>query len=193
MFGELPIVTVRLIIQHRGHAMQGLLKSKYDKQRKTGEKGAPVLTCVCLAFSSSRPDEALSLLGEALAAGKAQGHIRTFVDWGMELAPLLRRAIAQGIEPAYARKLLDIIEAEDSQRRVRNGENPVSPPTTGTLSKRELEVLRLVAEGLSNQEIADRLMVSLNTAKTHVYRAFGKLEAGDRVQALQRARELKLI
>jgi ATP/maltotriose-dependent transcriptional regulator MalT len=61
------------------------------------------------------------------------------------------------------------------------------------LSRRELEVLRLVAEGLSNQEIADRLMISLNTAKTHVYRAFGKLEAEDRVQALRRARELKLI
>ena len=193
LFGELPIATVRLLIQRRGRVLQERLKSGYERHRKEGVKGGVVLTCVALAFSSSRPDEALSFLSEALAAGKPDGQIRSFVDWGVELAPLLRKAISRGIEPEYARKLLDIIEAEERQRRIRRGEIPSSSGTKGPLSEREMEVLRLVAEGLSNRQIADKLTISLNTAKTHVYRAFGKLDAGDRVQALKRARELKLI
>ena len=193
LFGELPIASVRLLIQRRGRVLQERLKSGYEKQRKEGVKGGLVLACVALAFASSRPDEALSFLSEALAAGKPDGQIRSFVDWGMELAPLLRKAISRGIEPEYARMLLHIIEAEERQRRIRRGEMPSSSATKGVLSEREMEVLRLVGEGLSNQQIAAKLTISLNTAKTHVYRAFGKLDARDRVQALKRARELKLI
>jgi len=71
---------------------------------------------------------------------------------------------------------------------------PSAPsPTTGLLSERETEVLWLVAEGLSNQQIASKLTVSLSTAKTHVHRLFEKLNAKDRLQAVTRARELKLI
>lgn len=61
------------------------------------------------------------------------------------------------------------------------------------LSLRELEVLQLVAEGMSNQEIASRLFVSLNTIKTHSSRIFEKLEVRNRTQAVERARRLRLI
>lgn len=61
------------------------------------------------------------------------------------------------------------------------------------ISQRELEVLQLVAEGLSNQEIAERLFVSLNTVKTHSSRIFEKLEVRNRTQAVERARRLRLI
>lgn len=61
------------------------------------------------------------------------------------------------------------------------------------ISHRELEVLRLVAEGLSNQEVAERLFVSLNTIKTHSSRIFEKLEVRNRTQAVERARRLRLI
>lgn len=61
------------------------------------------------------------------------------------------------------------------------------------ISSRELEVLQLVAEGLSNQEIASRLFVSLNTVKTHSSRIFEKLEVKSRIQAVERARRLRLI
>jgi len=61
------------------------------------------------------------------------------------------------------------------------------------ISHRELEVLQLVAEGLSNQEIGDRLFVSLNTVKTHSSRIFEKLEVRNRTQAVERARRLGLI
>jgi DNA-binding CsgD family transcriptional regulator len=61
------------------------------------------------------------------------------------------------------------------------------------ISKREHEVLELIARGLSNQEIADKLFVSLNTVKTHVSNLFLKLEVSRRTQAIQKAKELQLI
>jgi len=61
------------------------------------------------------------------------------------------------------------------------------------ISKRELQVLKLMAKGLSNQEIADELFVSLNTIKTHSSNLFAKLEVGRRTQAVQRAKELQMI
>jgi len=61
------------------------------------------------------------------------------------------------------------------------------------ISKREHEVLELIAQGLSNQEIADKLFVSLNTVKTHTSNLFMKLEVSRRTQAIQKAKELRLI
>jgi len=61
------------------------------------------------------------------------------------------------------------------------------------ISKRELEVLVLMAQGLANQEIADKLFVSLNTVKTHSSNLFTKLEVSRRTQAIQKAKELSLI
>lgn len=61
------------------------------------------------------------------------------------------------------------------------------------ITPRELEVLELVAQGLSNQEIADRLFVSLNTVKTHASNIFGKLDAQRRTQAIQKAKALGLL
>lgn len=61
------------------------------------------------------------------------------------------------------------------------------------LSGREYDVLTLMAQGFSNQEIADRLCISLNTAKTHISAVFQKLEARRRTHAIQRAREMRLI
>lgn len=61
------------------------------------------------------------------------------------------------------------------------------------ISKREYEVLELVAKGFSNQEIADKLFVSLNTVKTHTSNLFLKLEVSRRTQAIQKAKELQLI
>jgi DNA-binding CsgD family transcriptional regulator len=61
------------------------------------------------------------------------------------------------------------------------------------ISKRELEVLQLMGEGLSNAEIADRLFVSLNTVKTHSSKIFEKLEVKRRTQAVEKARQLNII
>ena len=78
-------------------------------------------------------------------------------------------------------------------------EKPTSAaPVSGSefvepLSERELEVLRLVAEGLSNRQIAERLVLSLGTVKSHIHHIYGKLGASKRTQAVARARQLGLI
>jgi NarL family two-component system response regulator LiaR len=61
------------------------------------------------------------------------------------------------------------------------------------ISARELEVLQLIANGLSNQEIADKLFVSLNTVKTHTSNLFIKLDVSRRTQAIQKAKSLRII
>ena len=61
------------------------------------------------------------------------------------------------------------------------------------LSEREEEVLRLIVAGLSNREIAQNLVISLGTAKTHIHNIYGKLEVSSRAQAIARAREFELV
>jgi LuxR family maltose regulon positive regulatory protein len=139
------------------------------------------------ALSAPTPDKALTFLAEALNLAQPEGYIRTFVDEGKLLGQLLRKAVSRGVEPEYAGKLLTIIEAE----KRRKGTLP--PQTSALLSERELEVLRLLAAGLSNQQIADKLIINLSTAKSHVHNILEKLNTKNRTQVIARARELKLI
>ena len=110
----------------------------------------------------------------------------TFVGEGTQLASLLGEVIKQVIEPAYARGLPNVIAAE---RKIPTNDTEMS----GVLSDREIEVLRLLAEGMSNITIADRLSIGLATIKMHVHHIIEKLEVKDRSQAVYRARELDLL
>lgn len=78
-------------------------------------------------------------------------------------------------------------------RRKRNSEVKVGESDEFGLSKREKEVLALIAQGFSNQEIADKLFVSLNTIKTHLSNIFSKLNVQRRTQAVQKARDHAII
>jgi len=169
------------------------LHGLYQEALQAGAHGLVIEIRVYQALAAATPAEALTFLAEALTMGQPEGFIRTFVDEGRLLAPLLRKALSQRITPEYTGKLLSIIEAEERRRRARKGEGAPVSPSSELVSGRELEVLRLVAEGLSNQQIADKLSVSLSTAKTHVHRLFEKLNAKDRLQVVIKARELKLI
>jgi LuxR family maltose regulon positive regulatory protein len=98
---------------------------------------------------------------------------------------LLRQAAAQGIAPEYVGRLLEAVE---ESRLAAEIPGLVEPP-----SERELEVLRLIAVGLSNQEIADQLVLALSTVKWHINNLYGKLGVGSRTQAVALARELNLL
>lgn len=139
---------------------------------------------------------ALDPLKRALVLAEPEGYVRIFIDEGQPMAHLLSAAaVERGIIPDYARNLLSALEAEcvttehRSQSTLAQPEQPLVEP----LSQRELEVLRLVAQGLSNREISERLFVALNTIKGHNRVIFSKLQVERRTEAVARARELGLL
>ena len=156
------------------------------------ETGWSITARVCQALSASEPDEAVRLFGEALVAAEPEGWIRTFVDPGASLVPLLRKAVSRGITPEYAAKLLAIIGLEES-RRAKGWRPSRSTPPYGLLTDREAEILHLLAAGMSNRQIAETLFISVSTAKVHVHNISEKLNATSRTRAIARARELNLI
>jgi LuxR family maltose regulon positive regulatory protein len=145
------------------------------------------------ALDSLGPDNPMVCFAEALSICRTANAIRVFVDVGVDVIPLLKQAVSHDIEPEFASKLIDIIEAEDRHRQTVKAKGVPVPQSSEFLSLRELEVLGLAAAGLSNREIAEKLTVSLNTAKTHMRNITEKLGASSRTQTIARARALKLI
>jgi LuxR family maltose regulon positive regulatory protein len=136
-------------------------------------------------------DQALQTLDRALDMAEPEGFLRTFVDEGAAIARLLQQALQCGLHPAYIARLLATLAGESWTVQT------IPPTSSGALveplSPRELEVLCLVAEGLSNAEIAQRLYISLSTVKGHTTNIFGKLGVSSRTQAVVRARQLGLL
>jgi LuxR family maltose regulon positive regulatory protein len=136
---------------------------------------------------------ALTTLERALALGEPDCFIRTFVDEGQPMAELLRHAASRGITSEYVDKLLAACEVGEYARRNEAPPHAQPPSLVEPLSDRELEVLRLIAAGLSNREIADRLVVAVSTVKTHINNIYRKLDVSKRTQAVARAQELDLL
>ena len=140
-------------------------------------------------------DRAVSLLGEALALAQPGGFVRIFVDEGPAMAQLLGRAAIRGVMPEYTARLLAAMAEEEAQPAA-GAVRPASlaaQPLIEPLSERELEVLRLIAQGLSNHEIGERLFLALDTVKGHNRHIFDKLQVQRRTEAIARARELGLL
>jgi len=187
---DVPAGAKYLLYEKLGDTGRERLQVEYEQYHRKGYQLLEMGVHLEQALLSPDPDEALTFLGEVLVMAKPEGNIRILADFGYSLVPLLRRAINTYIEPEFSRKVLGIIKNEELQRQIRKGE---APPTAGLLTKRELEVLRLMADGLSNPRISKKLVISLDTAKTHVHHIFDKLEATNRVQAIARARDLGLL
>ena len=134
-------------------------------------------------------------VAEALELAEPGGFIRIFVDEGLPMAQLISEAAARGIMPDYIGRLLAAFEAEHQRNA---GEVPhlplaTSQPLIDSLSERELEILQLIAQGLSNREISERLFLALDTVKGHNSRIYGKLQVQRRTEAVVRAHELGLV
>ena len=153
-----------------------------------------ILQAIALSARGDK-NKAVQLLGQALALAEPGGFIRIFVDEDPMMAHLLSEAAAQGIRPGYVAKLLAAFESE--KRKVDGGPDLSIAPTGQTLheplSQRELKVLQLLAQGLSNREIGERLFLALDTVKGHNRQIFGKLQVQRRTEAVARARELGLL
>ncbi|MBN1439132.1 MAG: hypothetical protein JW929_06965 [Anaerolineales bacterium] len=139
-----------------------------------------ILVLKALAWQTSgNLSKACSHLQEAFRIAEPEGYVRLFADEGAAMAHLLREMIARGLSAGYAEKLLAAC--------------PPTPPSSASgkpplLSRRELEVLKLIAEGLSNAEIAKRLSLSPGTVKVHTRNIYGKLGVKSRTQALAKAK-----
>jgi LuxR family transcriptional regulator, maltose regulon positive regulatory protein len=134
----------------------------------------------------------MHLLVEALALAAPGGFIRLFVDEGAPMAHLLSEATTRGVMPDYLGKLLTACEAEEQQHE-NNSYPPPAQSLIEPLSIRELEVLHLMAQGRSNQEISEQLFLALSTVKGHNRNIFGKLQVQRRTEAVARARALGLL
>ena len=155
--------------------------------------------------ASGNRSAAMFPLERALRLSAPEGYVRIFVDEGPAMLRLLREARERGILTEYVDRLLSAFEGEPEPRDVRDenarpvleiraqGSTPPAAPLAEPISEREIEVLRLIAAGCSNQEIADTLVIALGTVKKHINNLYGKLAVNSRTQALLRAGALDLL
>jgi LuxR family maltose regulon positive regulatory protein len=140
--------------------------------------------------AAGETDKAVQVLGDALALGEPGGFIRIFVDEGLPMAELLTRMKDEYEKmEEYIHKLLDAFAKQKDVHPSSLSLQPLAEP----LSQRELEVLQLIAQGLSNREISERLFLALDTVKGHNRNIFDKLQVQRRTEAVARARELGLL
>jgi LuxR family transcriptional regulator, maltose regulon positive regulatory protein len=152
-------------------------------------------------YAQGQETEAFAALERALILAEPEGYVRIFVDEGAPMAVLLAQ-VARGEAPvaAYASTLLEAFPGIEGRglriEYIDSGASVLSPQSSAQielLSARELEVLHLIADGHSNQAIADTLILAVSTVKRHINNIYGKLAVQSRTQALLRARELQLL
>jgi LuxR family maltose regulon positive regulatory protein len=136
--------------------------------------------------------EAQQLLLEVLSQASSEGYLRLFLDEGEVIGNLLRGMLPDIREKSLISHALAIVNAF-AQRLTAQGHPSISSPLQEPLSSQELRVLRLLAAGHSRQEIADELVVSLNTVKTHLKRIYHKLNVTNHERACEVARNLHLL
>jgi LuxR family maltose regulon positive regulatory protein len=194
---ELPISQARVhLAQGDTSAALAALESlrRYLEARGLEDKRLKVIVLQAVALDAhGDKEQAAQLLGEALALAEPGGFIRIFVDEGPPMARLLFEALSRGIAPDYARQLLAAFPVADSEQTTSSQLGVTESELVEPLSERELEVLQLIAEGLTNQEVATRLYLSLHTVKVHAHNIYGKLGVKNRTQAVAKGKALGIL
>jgi LuxR family transcriptional regulator, maltose regulon positive regulatory protein len=192
-------------------AVVGLLERLLKAAEEGGRKGSVIEILVLQAIANHAQGNlpaALLPLQQALVLAAPEGYVRMFLDEGASMLQLLREASAREICPETTDKLLAAFEADKQPglttspgksedkpdlspalpEEHRDGEPLIEP-----LSQRELKILKLIAQGLSNREIGERLFLALDTVKGHNRKIFDKLQVQSRTEAVARAHELGLL
>jgi LuxR family maltose regulon positive regulatory protein len=144
-----------------------------------------------LAFQAKGDEKkALASLRQALVLAEPENRVASFVREGPAMEKLLRSARVKSIAPAFIQRLLATF---DSRRKQKPAPAPVIEALIEPLSERELEVMQILDGPLSTPEIAEQLVVSANTVRTHIKNIYGKLGVHGRSGAVKRAQELGLL
>ncbi len=169
-----------------------ILKHVLDSAERLGRNGITIEILLLKALAHKAQgnlETALDCLKNSLLLAEPEGYISLFIEEGPDMASLLQEAVRRAIKPEYCGRLLKAFSSLSSTPA------PVSK-TMGIvepLSDRELEVLELIAKGLSNKDIASRLFIELRTVKWHTGNILSKLGVKNRTEAVARARDLKII
>lgn len=169
---------------------QTLLEPLLEAAEGEGRMGVTIEALALLGMSDWRRGErtsAMASLERALRLAEPEGYVRLLVDLGLPMAQLLQEARSRGVFPDYVDRLLAAFGAGLSPHI------PAKAAVPEPLTHREKEVLKLVAAGLTNREIAEELVISPETVKKHTSSIYGKLGVSNRTEAAARARELDML
>jgi LuxR family maltose regulon positive regulatory protein len=177
------IMAARILIAQHDYPRALELVERLRAIAEEGGRGGVVIELLILQSlalqGQDKSDSALGMLQRAIALASQEGYIRIFVDEGESMLQILRWFVARYGTTDYSASLLSAF--------ARKAETP------DALNERELEILRLLATGMSNKEIAEALFITVGTVKWHANHLYAKLEVKNRGQAVAKARELQLI
>jgi LuxR family maltose regulon positive regulatory protein len=139
--------------------------------------------------SMGRAEHAADYLNRTMPLAERERYVASFTTFGSPMAALLYRTSNQGLSSEYAARLLAAFPTDDQSTAFRR----IAPEGMEPLSERELEVLRLVARGFPNKEVADRMCISVRTVKWHTTNIYGKLRASNRTQAVAIGRSIGIL
>jgi LuxR family maltose regulon positive regulatory protein len=184
------LALARLLVAQGRAEVSPFIERLLDAARDGGRTGSVIRILAVQALALQRQGKtarALAVLEQALSLAEPQSYVRTFVDEGAPMQQLL--AQISGAAQPYSQRLLAAFPPAAFGAVTSAGSETLIEP----LSERELEVLRLIASGATNQQIADRLVIALGTVKAHCSNIYGKLGVSSRTQATARARDLGLV
>jgi LuxR family maltose regulon positive regulatory protein len=198
---HLSVSRARLLISQGEFAQAARWLEPLQVQAQAAAETGTLIEILALSAlaknAQGEASQARIALAQALSLAEPEGYVRTFVDLGEEMRLMIAQMNGkqdfQSLNE-YINKLLAAFSVAYPETLVTKvGSQNSGLEMIGLLSDRERIVLQLIADGLSNQEIAGRLVVSVSTVKTHIYHIFGKLGVRSRTQAIARARELNLL
>jgi LuxR family maltose regulon positive regulatory protein len=193
------LIYARLLLAQNKSAEADRLLAKLLQAAEAGHCGQRVIEILALRAialdAQKKSSEALTTLARALRLAEPEGYVRTFVDAGASMARLLmERLKVEGdrLKP-YVGAILAAVSPQQPEPVDLHPSAPSPQPLIEPLSEREIEVLKLIEHGLSNSEIAAKLVLSVGTVKVHTHNLYAKLGVASRTQAIAKARTLGIL
>ena len=186
------LIFVRYLLAQKLWTEAQALLAKLEEFARSERKGRLISILILKAILNKAlgdDNEAKKNLSEAVCIAAPQNYRRSFLDQGEQVLHML--PLVRDKSPEFVATLID-----DFMLELKSGPAPKRQAVSGLiepLSEREIEVLRLVAQGLSNADITRRLYISLGTVKWHLNHIFAKLGVKNRTQAINKAKEIKII